>query len=100
MVKVSRSRKRLSPKTIPAVAPLPTRAARAALLTEEQVLTRLREEIEGESLTVVAQRYGIRVQQLSDIMYGRASLSKRVTARLRYRLVKLYEKLHNNEGAT
>lgn len=72
--------------------------ARAALLTEEQVLARLRDEIEAESLTQVAQRYGIRVQQLSDIMYGRANLSKRVTERLRLRLVKLYEKIHE-EGS-
>ena len=72
---------------------------RSSLLTEDQVLTRLRTEIDAESLTAVAARYGIKVSQLSDIMYGRANLSKRVTERLRYRLVKLYEKLHDGERA-
>ena len=72
---------------------------RSALLSEDQVLARLRSEIGAESLTVVAARYQIKVQQLSDIMYGRANLSRRVTERLKLRLVKLYEKLHDGEGS-
>lgn len=91
------------PRAKPAPSKLPARtrtispSRRALLLTESQVLTQLREEITSESLTIVADRYGIKVQQLSDIMYGRANLSKRVVERLSYKLVKLYERVHERD---
>lgn len=64
------------------------------LLTRDQVVAELVREIEAESLTAVSMRTGIKMQQLSDIRYGRARLSARVVEKLGYELVaELYKKL-------
>ena len=74
--------------TTPA-APAPARK----LLTEKQLLLELRAEVEATSLTEVSKRYGLQVSQVSDILKGRANLSKRVVARLALRLHKFYERV-------
>lgn len=74
----------------------PTAARR--LLTREQVLSALRQEVQSGGqggLTATAHRYGLSAQQLNDILVGRSNLSKRVVAKLRLRLHQFYEKLED-----
>jgi hypothetical protein len=63
------------------------------LLTEAEVLANLRQEITNATLKDVAAKYHISAQQLSDILYGRANLSKRALGLLRYRQWRFYEKV-------
>ncbi len=69
------------------------------LLTRDEVLAALRREREKDGLTVVARRYKISPQQLCDCLQGRASLSKRMVKRLKYRLRELYEKVEDRADA-
>ena len=71
----------------------PTRPPCRRLLTRDQVLAALRAERGLHGLTATASRYQIAPQQLCDILAGRAGLSKRVAARLRYELVELYARI-------
>ena len=63
------------------------------LLTEDQVLTSLRLQIAQSSLTEVAAKVGLKPQQLSDILHGRANLSKKALAKLKLRMWAFYERL-------
>jgi plasmid maintenance system antidote protein VapI len=81
--------------TVASGAPTPAAAPARKLLTEKQLLQELRAEVEQTSLTEVSKRYGLQVSQVSDILKGRANLSKRVVARLSLRLHKFYERINN-----
>lgn len=63
------------------------------LETEQQVLDALQKEIDSSSLTATAAKYDLKPSQLSDVLAGRANLSKRMTERMRLKLYKLYERL-------
>lgn len=65
----------------------------STLMTEEQVVAAIKREISLTSLTAAAQKYSITRQQLSDIVYGRATLSKRVLGKLQLKLWPLYERM-------
>lgn len=75
--------------------PVPNRPAR--LLTRDEVIAELTREIEQASLTEVAARYKITAQQLSDIRYGRANLSKKALAKLRYEMVCYFRKIEKKD---
>jgi hypothetical protein len=62
------------------------------LLTREQVIDRLRKEVESDGLTVTAARYELAPQQVSDVLHSRASLSRRMAEKLSYKMHVLYEK--------
>jgi hypothetical protein len=66
------------------------------LLSEKQVLDALRKEVEYTSLTGTARKYCLQASQVSDVLSGRASLSKRMIARMSLKLVKFYEKVERN----
>lgn len=68
-------------------------AAAPRLLTKPQVLFALQAEVDASSLTAVASHYDIAPQQLSDILRGRANLSRRALGKLRYKLHLFYEKV-------
>jgi hypothetical protein len=70
----------------------------ARLLTAEEVVAELTKEIEAESLTEVARKYGIAAQQLSDIRHGRAQLSGKALTKLRLRMHKFFERLQDGKG--
>lgn len=76
------------------------RPTRPRLLTREQVLAALREEREREGLTRTAERYGLAVQQISDVLAvpPRTKLSRRMWTRLGYRLHEFFEKKEDNLG--
>lgn len=63
------------------------------LETEQQVLDALQKEIDSSSLTATAAKYDLKPSQLSDVLAGRANLSRRMTERMRLKLHKLYERL-------
>lgn len=63
------------------------------LLTKPQIIQKLKSEIALTSLTDTAEKYHIKPQQLSDIMYGRANLSKKALAKLKWKLWEFYEKV-------
>jgi hypothetical protein len=63
------------------------------LETEQQVLDALQKEIDSSSLTATAAKYELKPSQISDVLAGRAGLSKRMTERMRLKLHKLYERL-------
>jgi hypothetical protein len=65
------------------------------LLTEEEVLAHLREETSRSTQVEVAKKYDISPSQLNDILHGRGGLSKMVLAKLRWRMIKLYQKLED-----
>lgn len=62
------------------------------LLTRQQVLDALKQEVAATSLTETARKYQLAPQQLSDCMRGRASLSKRVLKHIRYELIEFFRK--------
>ncbi len=62
------------------------------LMTEQQVLDALQKEIKETSLTGVAKKYGLHASQLSDVLNGRAGLSKRMASFLGLVIRKYYEK--------
>ena len=63
------------------------------LETEQQVLDALQKEIDSSSLTATAAKYDLKPSQISDVLAGRAGLSKRMTERMKLKLHKLYERL-------
>lgn len=63
------------------------------LMTKVEVIARLRKEVDSQSLTRVAEGYQIKPQQLSDILYGRANLSKKVLAKINLRMWEFYQKV-------
>lgn len=65
------------------------------LLTEQQVLDALKKEVDFTSLTAVANKYGLKASQVSDALNSRCNLSKRMVARLSYKLHKFYERVPN-----
>lgn len=73
--------------------PAPAPTTPPQLLTEEEVLHHLREEIEASSQADVARKYVILPSQLNDILRGRGALSKGVLGKLRWEMVKFYRKL-------
>lgn len=77
-------------RAIPAPAAPPSIAR---LLTRAQVIERIKLDMAKSSLTEVAARHEISPQQLSDLCYGRANLSKKMLAKLSYRLWEFYEKV-------
>lgn len=70
-----------------------TQPSPSTLLTEEQVLASLRVQIAQSTLTEVAAKVNLKPQQLSDILHGRANLSKKALAKLRLKLWPFYERL-------
>ena len=74
-------------------APAPAAPAPRKLLTEKQLLMEIRDEVAASSLTEVSKKYNLQVSQVSDILKGRANLSKRVVQRLSLRLHKFYERI-------
>lgn len=88
-----------NPPVIPAAAANPS-DRRPRLLTREQVLSVLREEVAAAGtsaggqggLTATAKKYNLSVQQMSDVLAGRSGLSKRVVERLQYKLHSFYER--------
>lgn len=74
--------------------PIPaTPPAISKLLTRAQVIERIKLDIAMSSLTEVAARHDISPQQLSDVCHGRASLSKKMLAKLSYKLWEYFEKV-------
>jgi hypothetical protein len=80
----------------------PTRSSRSSsspsprrLLTRDQVLSALRKERAFLGLTKTADKYGLRAQQICDVLSEppRAKLSKRMAERLSYKLYEMYEKV-------
>lgn len=71
----------------------PAPAAARRLLTEKQLLAELGAEVEASSLTAVSRKYNLQVSQVSDILRGKANLSKRVVTRLALKLHKFYERV-------
>lgn len=70
----------------------------AGLLTEQQVLAALRKEVDFTSLSAVAKKYGLQASQISDVLKGRAQLSKRMTRYLGIKIHKFYERLGKNDS--
>ena len=70
----------------------------STLATRDEVLAWLRAQIADSSLTEVALRYDLSPSQISDVVNGRANLSKRMLARLRWELVTFYRKLGKAEA--
>jgi hypothetical protein len=62
-------------------------------MTKPQVIAKLKQEVASRSLTEVAVSYKIKPQQLSDILYGRANLSKKVLAKIKMKMHEFYERL-------
>lgn len=62
------------------------------LLTRAEVLAALQSERDSLGLTATARRYGIKTQQVCDILAGRKNLSKRVLRHLSYVAHTFYEK--------
>jgi hypothetical protein len=71
----------------------PVAPAARSLQTKQQVIVALQAEVDAASLTAIALMYEIAPQQLSDILRGRANLSKRALGKLRYKLHEFYEKV-------
>ena len=65
------------------------------LLTEQQVLDALQKEVAFTSLTAVAKKYDLQASQISDVLRGRASLSKRMTGLLGLVVHRYFERLNN-----
>lgn len=66
------------------------------LLTREQVIEALRKEVESAGqggMTATAKRYGLSVQQVSDVLNGRARLTERMWTRLQYVAYTFFAKL-------
>lgn len=63
------------------------------LLTEQQVLDALQKEVESTSLTETARKYDLQASQVSDVLSGRANLSKRMVERLSLEMIKFYRKV-------
>jgi len=63
------------------------------LLTEEEVLLHLAEEIRASSQADVSRKYSISPSQLNDILHARGALSKGALAKLRWEVLKFYRKL-------
>jgi hypothetical protein len=61
------------------------------LLTKPQMIERIKDEIVETSLTATAQRYNLKPSQLSDVIYGRANLSKKMLAKLNVRMFEFYQ---------
>lgn len=74
---------------------IPTVAAPAIskLLTRAQVIERIKLDIAKSSLTEVAARHEMSPQQLSDIVYLRANLSKKALEKLFWRKWEFFEKV-------
>jgi hypothetical protein len=82
------------PTRPPSSSPSPPRPR---LLTHLQVICALREERGMHGLTATAEKYGIAVSQLCDLLSfpPRTKLSKRLRESLRLRLYEFYEKLED-----
>lgn len=66
------------------------------LLTREQVIEALRKEVESAGqggMTATAKRYGLSVQQVSDVLKGRARLTQRMWEKLEYRYWEFFERM-------
>lgn len=56
-------------------------------VTYDEAVQLLREEVEAaDSVTIIAERYGIKRQRLSDILTGRAKLSGEALRKLKFEL--------------
>lgn len=84
-------------KLIPVVSTLPPPCSK--LLTKSQVISRIRSEIADSSLTTTAAKYDLKPSQISDAIYGRANLSKKMLAKLALRMHEFYEVLGMNGGS-
>lgn len=83
--------------THPAPKPQPSAPASfspaSPLMTREEVLAALREEVSRSTQAAVAAKYSISPTQLNDILRERGNLSKRALGKLRWELIRLYRKL-------
>lgn len=66
------------------------------LLTKSQMVSRIKSEIDQTSLTATATKYDLKPSQLSDVVYGRANLSKKMLAKLNVRMFEFYELIGMN----
>lgn len=86
------------PNPSPASCPRRPRRRRPRLLTRDQVLAALRQEVLAAGnggpggLTATAKKYGVSVSQLSDVLRGSAKLSERLYTKLNYILHEFFEK--------
>ena len=63
------------------------------LATRDEVLAWLSAQIADSSLTEVALRYDLSPSQISDVVNGRANLSKRMLGKLSWEMVAFYRRL-------
>lgn len=60
------------------------------------MIQKLRQMVEADSLTTTATTYKLRPQQLSDVLYGRANLSKKMLAKLNFKMFRFYQQIGNS----
>lgn len=56
------------------------------------MIAALRAERERDGLTQTARRYGLQVQQVADVLAGRAKLSRRMWTALKYKMHEFFER--------
>src|SRR5271168_3706037 len=61
------------------------------LLTKQQMVARIKDEIVENSLTATANKYDLKPSQMSDVIYGRANLSKKMLAKLGAKMFEFYQ---------
>ena len=74
--------------------------AKPNLATRDEVMTWLREQVSLSSQKEVADLYGISPNQISDVLHGRAKLSELMLAKLRWRMLEFFERIHEGESAS
>jgi len=89
MASTANERTTASPVPVSGITP----PAISALKTESQVRAQLKIDCARTSLTEVASAHDISPQQLSDIIHGRANLSKLALKKLGWKLWQFYEKV-------
>jgi hypothetical protein len=80
----------------------PNPPARPRLLTRAQVVAELRRQVDAlgpGGMTWVARHYGLQVQQVSDVLAGRARLSRRMWDRLGWEMWEFFAKKEEDAGA-
>ena len=84
-----------SASTSPPSPPSPSATTRPSptLATRDEVLAWLSAQIADSSLTEVALRYDLSPSQISDVVNGRANLSKRMLGKLSWEMVAFYRRL-------
>jgi hypothetical protein len=76
-------------------------AARPRLLTRTQVIAELRRQVDAlgpGGMTWIARHYGLQVQQVSDVLAGRARLSRRMWDRLGWEMWEFFARKEDGGG--